>query len=248
VKQRGPATVIAEDGVRLAYERYGPPDRRSVVVTHGIFGHRTMPELRILREGLLEAGWSVVLWDVRGHSDSGGRFTFGAAEWRDLQALVRRLRVEGVGHPLVGLGFSFGAFHTLVAEAHAPTFDAIVSVAGPRDLRGLWPAVFGGHVLETLRHRLRRPLRRTRLGLPRRRPTPGETIASLRVPLLFVHGTHDWIVPAEHSADLHRLARAPAELVVLEGGLHAEYLLAQDPARFFGVLVPWLSRLRATAA
>ncbi len=239
------ATVAGAGGARLVYERHGPGPRRTVVVTHGIFGHRTMPEVHTLRDGLLAAGWSVVLWDVRGHGDSAGRFSFGALEWRDLLALVDRIRDEGVGHPLVGLGFSFGAFHTLVAQAHAPTFDAVVSVAGPRDLRGLWPAVFGGHILETLRHRLRRPLRRTRLGLPRRRPTPGEVVASLRVPLLFIHGTHDWIVPAGHSTDLHQRAEAPADLAILEGGLHAEYLLAQDPARFFDVLLPWLSRLAA---
>ncbi len=236
----GPQILPRPDGTRIVWERHGPAKRRCVLVTHGIFSYRAMPELGRLTQGLLEAGWSVITWDVRGHGDSTGRFTFGQEEWRDLSALAEEVRLESPG-PLVGMGFSFGAFHSLLAADGGVAFDALVLVAGPRDFRGLAPAIFGGHFLRTLRYRARRPVRLPRLAWPYRgQRHPREVVAALSQPMLFLHGTHDWIVPPAHSRDLHALAGARASLQILEGGLHAEYLLAQDPARFFGAVLPWL--------
>ncbi|MDF1562531.1 MAG: alpha/beta fold hydrolase [Deltaproteobacteria bacterium] len=230
------------DGTRLVWERFGPADRPTVVVTHGIFSYREMRELGVLREALLAAGYSVVLWDVRGHGDSTGRFTWGIEEPRDLAALVEVIRAEQPGSPLLAIGFSFGAFHSLLAAAEGAPFERLVLVGGPRDFRGLAPAIFGGHFLRTLRYRARRPVRLPRLGWPLRgQRHPREVVAGLAQPLLFVHGTADWIVPARHSEDLARLAGEGASLRILEGGLHAEYLLAQEPERFMEQVLPWLA-------
>ena len=241
--ESGPRTLRRPDGARLVWERFGPSQAPTVIVTHGLFCYRTMRELVVLRDGLLEAGYGVVLWDVRGHGDSTGRFTWGAEEWRDLLDLCEQVRGEvGEGSPIHGIGFSFGAFHSLLAAAGGAPFASLVLVGGPRDFRGLAPAIFGGHLLRTMRHRTRRPLLVPRLGWPwRGQRQPREVVAGIEQPLLFVHGTADWIVPARHSEDLARLAGKNASLSILEGGLHAEYLLAQDPGRFFEQVLPWLA-------
>jgi len=239
--ETGARQLMRPDGTRLVWERSGPADRRTVLVTHGIFSYRAMRELKVLTEGLLGAGWSVITWDVRGHGDSTGRFTFGVEEWRDLAALVEAAFPDGPPPTLCALGFSFGAFHSLLAAAGGVPFDRLVLVGGPRDFRGLAPAIFGGHFLRTMRYRARRPVRLPRLGWPfRGQRFPREIVGELTQPLLFVHGTEDWIVPASHSRDLAALAGERATLSILEGGLHAEYLLAEDPGRFFEAVLPWL--------
>ena len=232
--------LVRPDGVHLAFERFGSGNRRVAVVTHGIFGHRRMAELATLRDGLLEAGWDVVLWDVRGHGDSQGRFSFGRLEWEDLRALVAQLRDAGA-QTVAAIGFSFGAFHSILAAAVDDCFDRLVLVCGPKDFRQLHTAIFGGHFFVTMRHRVRRPLQRVRLGSPfQTRVFPLEVVEKIEAPLLFVHGTRDWIVPASHSRALHRAARAPKGLEILDGGLHAEYLLTQMPEALLEVTLGWI--------
>ena len=78
---------------------------------------------------------------------------------------------------------------------------------------------------------LRRRRRPTRLSLPWPRPE-GLTAVIDRiapVPLLIVHGTVDWLVPPDHARTLFERAGEPKSLVMLEGAMHAEYMLPQDP-------------------
>ena len=240
--ETAPADVMClerPDGVHIAFERHRVGAARAVVVTHGIFGHRGMGELVTLREALLAAGWDVVLWDVRGHGASQGRFSFGRHEWQDLLALVDTVRSDYSGVSCIG--FSFGAFHSILAEADTPTFERMVLVAGPKNFRGLHTALFGGHFFVTLRHRARRPIQRVRLGTPfRTRTFPIDVVGRVTPPTLWVHGTRDWIVPAAHTVALHEAAPDPKDLAILQGGLHAEYLLAQMPDEFLATVVPWL--------
>ena len=65
------------------------------------------------------------------------------------------------------------------------------------------------------------------------------------VPLMILHGTSDWLVHPDQAAALFAAAGPPKELVMIDGALHAEFIVAQDPdlllapiGRFFGV---WLS-------
>jgi len=205
-----------------------------------------MPELQRLAEGLEAAGYSVVLWDKRGHGDSEGRFSFGRYEWKDLVRLTEILKEEAPKAPLYALGFSFGAFHSVLAAASGAPYDGLVLVAGPQNFRGLHKAIFSGHVFRTLKYRAQRPLRLPRLGWPwQARLFPREEIKKVRAPTLIIHGTDDWIVPAAHSRALFASAVAPTELKILDGGLHAEYLLAKEPERFFDTLLPWLAARRS---
>ena len=60
------------------------PERQTIIFCHGYSGNR-YSSFRFLRP-FIEAGWNIVLWDLRGHGESGGRYiTFGAREAEDLQ-------------------------------------------------------------------------------------------------------------------------------------------------------------------
>src|SRR5262249_33385264 len=85
-----------------------------------------------------------------------------------------------------------------------------------------------GQSLPLMMRRRRRP---TRLGLPRLRPEGLTTLVGriAPVPLLIAHGTADWLVPPDHARALVERAGEPQSLLLLEGALHAEYILVQDP-------------------
>jgi pimeloyl-ACP methyl ester carboxylesterase len=219
---------LTPDGVPLAWTRRGSGRERAILVVPGILMHREAPEHRLLAERLAGTA-DVVTLDVRGHGDSAGVFSWGRREHEDVAAFARSLR--GDYRRLGGLGFSFGGFHVCVAAALARCFDAVASVGAPADLRVLDHNPLGRRLLRTLPWIVRRRRRLARLGLPGlRRPSPERLVGAIApVPLLVVHGTDDWLVSARHARRLHDAAREPRGLHFVEGGLHAEAMLADDP-------------------
>jgi pimeloyl-ACP methyl ester carboxylesterase len=235
-------TFETPDGVPLRLTRRRSGSKRLLIVTPGIFMHREGDEHRRLAERLLEVA-DVVTLDVRGHGDSGGAFTFGVREPEDLAALALSLRreYEAVG----GLGFSFGGFHTLVAAARHRVFDAVATVAAPHRLFILDHNFFTPALVRGLGYTLRRRRRLTRLSLvPRGRPpVPSRLVSQIApVPLLVAHGEDDWLVAPSHARRLFDAARDPRELLLVERGLHAENILADDPEPLVRALLDFFSR------
>jgi pimeloyl-ACP methyl ester carboxylesterase len=237
-------------------EAAGSP-RCVVVVVHGLFVDRTMPEIVRFCRGLAHA-YDVVSVDMRGHGDAPGAFTWGREEHRDLADLVAFLRALYAGVGVVG--FSFGGdvaiFSAALSKARLDGAipDAICTVGAPAHL-DLW----------RYRLRLEGSLRHVRMALRRRhrRFVPGwphlrwrravDVVGGVSpVPLMILHGTSDWLVHPDQAAALFAAAGPPKELVMIEGALHAEFIIAQNPdllldpiQRFFGT---WLSALSARSA
>jgi hypothetical protein len=64
--------------------------------------------------------------------------------------------------------------------------------------------------------------------LPPETDDPIAALATIRVPLLFVHGTLDHVVRHAHSERLHAAASAPKLLLLAPGAVHMEALLRPD--------------------
>lgn len=241
-------TMMASDafetptGVHLEYDLTTSGANALIIVSHGIFAHRRLPELQTLTTALSDR-FDVLCFDCRGHGESSGRFSFGRHEWRDLVALADSF---GARYAAVGaIGFSFGGFHTCLAAARTRCFNAVMLVSTPKSFhiadhlpsgRGLIASI------PRMRARRRRRRRRTRLGSPfGRRLMPIQCIGEIEAPLHIVHGDCDWLIHHRHALALRRAAADRALLTVLEGGLHAEYLVDQMPERFLPLMVNWLA-------
>lgn len=218
------------DGVVLRLTHVPGGDRDAVLVSPGILMHRDSPEHRLLA-ARLAAHADVLTLDVRGHGDSGGVFSFGAREPEDvaeIAALLRR-RFQRV----IGVGFSFGGYHTCVAAALHGAFDAVALVGTPHRLFIFDHNFVNRGLLRSLGPMLRRQRRRTRArpGLPLRRPVPSRLIGRISPrPVLIVHGEDDWLIPPKHARRLYEAARDPRHIVMIPRGLHAENMLSADPA------------------
>ena len=231
-------TFVADGGVALRYTLRASGHPGAILVVPGIFTDRACPEHRRLAEGLGDVA-DVATLDVRGHGDSGGAFTYGRREPGDVASLAARLRRD---YRRVGvIGFSFGGFHAALAAGRARPFDAVALVATPARLFLADHNFLTRGLLRTLPFALRRRRRFTRLSASALPPfeTPAGLVSRIApTPLLLVHGTDDWLVPPKHARQLFARAREPKQLVLVEGGLHAEYMLADDPE-------PLLKPLRA---
>jgi pimeloyl-ACP methyl ester carboxylesterase len=160
-------------------------------------------------------------------------------EHRDLADLIAYLRCL---HPAVGVvGFSFGGCVAIFAAALAggrsdgARPDAICTVGTPAhmDLLGLGfrPVLFARHIGMVLRRRRGRFVPgRPRLGWKR----AVDLVGAVSAPLLILHGTRDWLVDPDHARQLYEAARPPRQIVLIEGGAHAEYLITQDLQRIAG--------------
>jgi len=75
------------------------------------------------------------------------------------------------------------------------------------------------------------------------RAVPLELVGGIApVPLLVAHGTADWLIHAKHARWLHARAGEPKELLLVEGGLHAEYMIAADPEPLLQPLASFFER------
>lgn len=224
--------VRTVDGVHLS-ARVQPPTGDpvhtdhagvAVVVVHGFSAHAAEPNVDAVMNALVDAGFTAVTYDARGHGASGGETTLGALEQHDVAAAVTLAREYAPRVVLVGT--SMGGIAVLRHAAEAT--DAVVGVVTvacpaewklPRNVRG----VLAAWLTQT---RWGRNVARTRLGV-RIAPTvqrgapPVEVARSVAVPVAVVHGTADPFIATSAAELLHANVPGPSRLVVVEGLAHA---------------------------
>jgi pimeloyl-ACP methyl ester carboxylesterase len=220
----------ATDGIPLSAWWTPPPPgdgpSRAAVLVHGWGGNRSNEYIRRTAPLYREAGYGVLMLDLRGHGESGGeRRTLGDREVRDVRGALAWLEEEGFEPNEVVLhGWSMGGA-TVTRSAPGTGVAAVVEEAGYADLplllreelpetSGL-PRLFnGGTFLAASLF----------LGFDPWAVRPEREAARLReegIPLYVIHSTADETVPYEH-AQLFRRANPDAELWTLEGYEHVE--------------------------
>ncbi len=124
--------AVSHDGTTLACVRFAakhPTDRPTVVIAHGWMEVKEC-HLRTV-ELLVGEGHDVILFDQRGHGDSGGRFTtFGVWEQHDVRAVVDEVESRGwLRGGVATMGLSLGAAAVLMHAADDPRVQGVVAVA-----------------------------------------------------------------------------------------------------------------------
>jgi pimeloyl-ACP methyl ester carboxylesterase len=130
-----------EDGVGLAAWFLPAEDsRRAIVLVHGRDASRRKAisgNFVKLAETLNDAGYAVLLFDLRGHGESegGNRYTFGVKERRDVLGAVDWLLERGFEPGKIGvLGISMGGASAVAAAAQEPAIGALVLESTLADL------------------------------------------------------------------------------------------------------------------
>ncbi len=240
--------VSLVDGTRLSgwYLPSPIPSQRAIVIVPGIDDNRLQGGVTLqLAPALVQAGFDVLAFDLRGEGDSGpGPITFGAREQWDVLAAVALARDRGAERVGV-LAFSLGAGATMLAAAHSTEIDALVLDSGwfdlreslTRELRGTYglPAPLADYGLLLLQ---------LATGTDLASIAPGAAIGAIPGrPILLIHGLDDATVPA---SDSERLAAGAgpgaAQLWLVPGGQHTRSYHA-DPAGYERRVVDFFSRV-----
>lgn len=235
--------AVVCDGLRLANRAYVPEDPKGVVLLlHGI--PSTAPPdpddggYPQLARRFAEDNWTAVWASMRGARDSPGHFSIEG--WvRDVRAVVDAARALP-GPRLAIVGSSAGGAAAVEAVARGAHADALALLAAP----AAWISFAG-----SAREGARRITEDAGMTLAPESladldawaqefdtVTTEKSIASIRIPLLIVHGTDDDVVPVDHA---HRLAEraSAAELRILPGAPHQ---LRRHPG-VFELVLNWLN-------
>ncbi|MBI5719077.1 MAG: alpha/beta fold hydrolase [Burkholderiales bacterium] len=210
-----------------------PAPRGAIVFVHGkdaCRGDELKGGSRALAQCLNEAGFAVLMIDLRGHgASSGARLTYGQRERFDVLGAVDWLRARG--HARIGvLGASMGAASTLLAAADEPAIAAVVADSAFAD--------FGQMIERQYRKLSGLPgfllpgtlaIGRLLTGVALQRVRPLEAASRLGGrPCLLIHSAGDRFIPA---ADAKRLAAAAgAELWITESEGHIGSYRAEPAA------------------
>ena len=221
-------TFASFDGTRL-YGWWMAKDaaRPTVVLLHGVKKNRT----DVLRGALVlcEAGFNVLIFDGRGHGDSGGRFvTYGFFERRDVESaidwLVEHKRID---RQRIGIaGESMGAAIALQVAAHNSWVRAVWADSPFASLRRV-----SAEFLERVTHlpgSLLNPVVWTTIQVANYRGKfnvlavdPLALAAKITCPVYLVHGTADQLISPAHSQNIHEALGGEKFLWLIEGARHA---------------------------
>ena len=225
VAGRGPAgspppgeewTLEAPDGVRLrASAMTAGTEEKWVLLLHG-WGE-TGASLAELGEAYRARGWSTLIPDLRGCGGSGGEYRgLGAGDGADVLAWMDLIRDRFPDAGIVLHGVDLGANAALAASGERPA--GLLAVAADSPVPDLRERFFpGGWIME---QGVDAVLRLT-AGRDLLAPSLCRQTAGTRVPVLFLHGEGDDLVPAAEAEGLYFLAGRSSRLLRLRSG-HAD--------------------------
>ena len=184
-----------------------------IIMVHGADGNRADPGVGMLdiASGLVEHGYSVLMFDLRGHGESeGNRVSAGYYEKRDLLGAVDYVKERG--HEQIGvLGFSLGAATTIIATAENDDIDAIVADSSFADLKDVMESEFSKRT-KFPKFFLRPLLFMVKImyGVDFAAVKPVEVVSEIAPrPVFFIHGELDETFPLGHAYRLQEASESP---------------------------------------
>lgn len=204
---------------------------RAIVLLHGLGDHGWNSTNRELTRAYVNAGFTVLAMDLRGHGESGGQWLgLGWHDRGDVRAAVDLLLAQGFAPGRIGIhGTSYGAATALLAAAAIPEIGAVVADSAFADMRDVMDAEITDRTgLPAPIARLLRPgiawTARLVFDLNFGEIPPLLAVDDIAPrPIFFIHGTADTRIPVTHSQALFDADLNPAnELWLLPGMGHTE--------------------------
>ena len=232
-------TMESADGLKLRATHFFPDQKSSrwVIVVHG-YGC-TQENSWYIAANYLKMGYHVLTPDLRGAGKSEGRYlTMGCRESEDIAAWTRLIAERHPQAKIVLHGVSMGAATVMMAAArpdlpgqavaciedcgYTSAFDLLVHQITASFGLPAFPA------MNLLDWRCRKVA-----GFSLHEADPLEAVRHSSLPILFIHGTKDTLVPPDMAEALYEAADAPKkQLLFIDGAIHAASS-QQDQEKYF---------------
>ena len=240
--------MISADGLKLTATHFHPvhEGHRWVILVHG-YG-RNQQNTWDYAAAYLEHGYEVLTPDLRASGDSEGTYlTMGALEGQDIEKWVEKIAAEDPQAKIVLHGVSMGAATVMLASAQQDMPDNLAAVI--EDCGYTSADKMFAMQLKNLFDLPSFPLidcmdimSRRKTGVALSAAAPIKAVQKTRVPMLFIHGDADKLVPYEMMQELYDACGAPVkEKVTVKGASHAEAKSA-DPQAYDRVVFGFANR------
>jgi uncharacterized protein len=221
-------------------------DRRAILIVHGGFEHRideNVDTLGLARD-LVAAGYSVLVFDLRGRGESEGSGLSLSNIDADIGGAMDYL--EEKGYPprsVCVLGFCSGAASACIYASRNPAgalvLDGCFIDVPTMVVREAASAGIPGFLVRIFVPGMKLM---TRLLYGYRMVDPIDVIGSVACPVLFVREEHDEFITWEETLRLYEASANPVnETWEVAGALHSQSWRS-DPARFIGRLDEFISK------
>lgn len=231
------------DNICISYDHFKNGSDSVIVICPGFYNSKQNRWMR-KTAALLSGAYDVLLFDFRGHGKSGGRFTWSAKEYMDLNAVIDYAKAQGYRH--IGIvAFSLGASAAVNSAAGRDDIESMVLISCPSrfnmiDFR-FWELGMWFDLKDNIE-----------CGWEGKGARPGNIFLLKNDPIdmigrtkktsvLFIHGDNDWVVKDRHSRKLYAAAVGEKKLEIIKGGLHAERLIQFYPEEMKKLILEWFS-------
>jgi fermentation-respiration switch protein FrsA (DUF1100 family) len=237
--------LISSDGLHLTatHFRSERPRGNWAIIVHG-YGC-TQENSYYLASHYLAQGYDVLTPDLRSSGKSEGRFvTMGLRESGDIVGWAQEIAARNPEARIVLHGVSMGAATVMMAgasDALPVQVAAVVEDCGYTSAYDLLayqmeisfrlPSFPGMNLLDWRC--------RSRAGFSLREAAPIEAVRHARVPMLFIHGTADTLVPASMAEKLYAACTSEKELLLVPEAIHSA-ASQKDAARYDRTVMSFL--------
>lgn len=231
------------DGVDIAYDLYSKGSDSVIIVCPGFFNSK---ENRWMQKtvDLVREKFDVIIFDFRGHGNSGGKYTWSAKEDKDFNAALDYTKEKGYKHIGV-IAFSLGAASAVNAVAHQDGVDSMILISCPTSFKSINYHIWEPGMFYDLWDNIEsgwegKGARTDHVFIPKEDPV--ETIKEIKnTPILFIHGDKDWVVKESHSKKLYETANTKKRLEIIKDGFHAERLVEFHEDEMQKLILDWFS-------
>ena len=235
--------IYTNDNVPIAYEHYRNGFESVVIVCPGFYNSKKNRWMR-KTVNLISDEHDVIIFDFRGHGESGGKYTWSAREHNDVDAVIDYAAGQGYKH--IGIvAFSLGAASAVNAVSCRNDIDSMVLISCPSSFRMIdyhfWEPGMFSDLADNIDCKWEGKGARF-TGIFMQKEKPIKTIKEIKhTPTFFIHGDSDWVIKDRHSRKLYEVAKVYKKLEIIKNGLHAERLIQFYPERMKKLILDWFS-------
>ena len=215
---------------------------RYVLISHGYTDNR-FGALKYAKL-YLDQGFSIIIYDLRGHGLNEPTFcSYSVRERKDLMAVIRDSRQRYPDMQLLGLhGESLGAATSIAVLEEKPPVDFVVADCGFCDIVPVLKGSLRKMRFPAFLVNVASVCARLRFGFSYGTMKPVNALKENQIPILFIHGADDDLIPPEHSEKMKAKTRGYAEICLIPGAGHAASVLT-DPSAYKSHVSSFLTKL-----
>ena len=234
-------TLTTADHQKISYQHFKNGYPSVIIIAHGYYNSK---QCLVLQQLALALGgeYDIFMFDFRGHGQSSGLFTWTSREGDDLKAVLDFVTPQYSKRGLIA--FSMGASISINVLANDKRVDSFISVSAPSKMSKIdywvWALDWKGDVAYVLlnpKGRIGKGVRPGPFWLAKKRPI--DSVSKITTPIMFIHGSRDWVIRPWHSKALYQKAGGMKKITFIKNGPHAEYLMRDYPEQFISEVKSW---------